>query len=59
MSNEFHLFNTYISDLKEEMRKKQTDGMIIKKKKVRLSAYADIVLLARSEQEIERGYEEI
>lgn len=33
--------------------------MIIKKKKVRLSAYADIVLLARSEQEIERGYEEI
>lgn len=47
------LFNLYISDLEEEMRREQTGGVVIGKMKVWSIVYADnIVLLAKSEQEL-------
>lgn len=47
------LFNVYISDLEAEMRKEQTGDVTVGKKKVWAITYADdIVLLAKSEQEL-------
>lgn len=47
------LFNVYIGDLEAEMRKEQTGGVVVRKKKFWSITYADdIVLLAKSEQEL-------
>lgn len=47
------LFNIYLIDLEEELKKKQTGGVLISKEKVWPISYADdIVLLAESEQEL-------
>lgn len=47
------LFNIYLSDLEEKLKKEQTGGVLISKEKVWAISYADdIVLLAESEQEL-------
>lgn len=47
------LFNVFINDLKEEMRKKQTGEVIVGKKKVWTITYADdIVLLAKDKEDL-------
>ncbi|KMQ90761.1 rna-directed dna polymerase from mobile element jockey-like protein [Lasius niger] len=47
------LFNIYIGDLEEEMRRGQIGGIKINRKKVRSIRYADdIVLLAETEGEL-------
>ncbi|XP_071572662.1 uncharacterized protein [Temnothorax nylanderi] len=47
------LFNAYGSDLEAEMRKEQTGGIVVGRKKFWTIAYADdMVLLAKSEQEL-------
>ena len=47
------LFNVYLMDLEEEMRKEQTGGVVVGKEKLWSISYADdIVLLAKSEQEL-------
>ena len=47
------LFNMYIMDLEEEMRKEQTGGIVVGREKCWTITYADdIVLLAENEQEM-------
>lgn len=47
------LFNIYVMDLEEEMRKEQTGGVTIGKEKFWTITYADdMVLLAKSEEEL-------
>lgn len=48
------LFNIYVSDLEEEMKKEQEEGMTIGREKLWTIAYADdIVLLGRGEKELQ------
>lgn len=47
------LFNIYIMDLEEEMRKEQTGGVVVGREKFWTITYADdIVLIAKSEEEM-------
>lgn len=47
------LFNVFINDLKEKMRKKQTRGVIVGKKKIWTITYADdIVLLVKDKEDL-------
>jgi len=49
------LFNIYLMNVETEMRKKQTGGIVVEKEKIWSISYADdIVLLAKSEQELKR-----
>lgn len=45
------LFNVYIVNLEKEIRKKKTNRMVIRKKKLSTISYADDVLLIKSEQD--------
>lgn len=47
------LFNIYIMDLEEEMRKKQTGGVVMGRMKICTISYADnVVLLADREEDL-------
>jgi len=47
------LFNIYLMNVETEMRKKQAGGIVVRKEKIWSISYADdIVLLAKSEQEL-------
>lgn len=43
------LFNIYVMDLEQEMKKEQTGGVTIGKEKFWSLTYADMVLVARNE----------
>jgi len=47
------LFNIYLMDLKIEMRKEQTEGIVMGKEKIWSISYTDdIMLLAKNKQEL-------
>lgn len=51
-SHLYNVFNIYM-DLGEELKKEQTGGIVIGRKKIKSISYADdIVLIARSEQNL-------
>lgn len=46
------IFNVYIIDLEAEIKKKQTGGIVVEKERLWSITYSNIILLAKSEQEL-------